>query len=247
MNRFLTILALLCITSSYSVAETKPVQTLAVGAAAPDFALRGVDGRTHRLRDFAKAKVLVVVFTCNHCPTAQAYEERIKSLVTDYSRRGVAVVAISPNDNKSVRLDELGYTDLNDSFEEMQIRAKHKQFNFPYLYDGDTQQVSRAYGPMATPHTFVFDAARKLRYVGRMDDNEREQFVKSRDLRSALDALLAGREVESKQTRSFGCSVKWAGKQETIKKFMDKLAAEPVTIELADVEALKELRRNGSG
>ena len=247
MKKIPMTLMMLLISCLCAGADTKPVQTLQIGSAAPDFALRGVDRRIHRLRNFAKAKVLVVVFTCNHCPTAQAYEERIKQLVNDYRGKGVTLVAISPNDNKSVRLDELGYTDLGDSLAEMKIRARHKQFNFPYLYDGDLQTVSRAYGPQATPHAFVFDAARKLQYVGRIDDSEREGFVKTRDLRDALDAMLAGSEVANKQTRSFGCSVKWAGKHEAVKAHLEKLAAEPVSIEMADAEALKELRKNSSG
>lgn len=229
----------------YCADQTKH-ETLALGAAAPDFNLRGVDGRFHRLRDYASAKILAIVFTCNHCPTAQAYEERIKQLVIDYKDKGVAFVAIMPNDPRSVRLDELGYTDLSDSYEEMKIRAAQKQFNFPYLYDGDTQAVANAYGPTATPHLFLFDAGRKLRYVGRIDDSEREQYVKVRDARAALDAMLAGRELANAQTKSFGCSIKWAGKQETVKHYMEKLAAEPVTVELADAQAMKDLRKNDS-
>ena len=122
-----------------------------------------MDGKVHQLAEYDKAKVLVMVFTCNHCPTAQAYEERIKKLAADYKDKGVALVAISPNDPKAVRLDELGYTDMGDSLDEMKIRAKDKGFNFPYLYDGDKQGVSKAYGPVATPHVFVFDGERKLR------------------------------------------------------------------------------------
>ena len=129
------------------VAENIP--TLAVGAAAPDFNLPGVDGRNWALKDFADAKALVVVFTCDHCPTAQYYEERIKQIVADYKDKSVALVAISPNDPKSIRLDELGWTDLSDSFAEMKLRAKQREYNFPYLYDGDTEAVSRAYGPVA--------------------------------------------------------------------------------------------------
>jgi peroxiredoxin len=221
--------------------------TLALGSAAPDFNLPGVDDRNYTLKDFASAKVLVVIFTCNHCPTAQYYEERIKKLVVDYKEKGVAFVAISPNDPKSVRLDELGYTDLSDSFEEMKIRARHKQFNFPYLYDGETETVSRAYGPVATPHAFIFDSARKLRFVGRIDDSEREQSVTVEDARNAIDALLAGKEPPVKQTKVVGCSVKWAGKADSVKAYLDKLAAEPVTLQPADADALKALRKNDSG
>lgn len=216
--------------------------TLQIGAQAPDFDLPGVDGRNWRLTDFATAKVLVVVFTCNHCPTAQYYEERLKQFTADYKDKGVAVVAISPNDPRSVRLDELGWTDLGDSFAEMKIRARDRAFNFPYLYDGDTETVSRAYGPVATPHVFVFDARRKLRYQGRIDDSERPQSVRVRYLRDVVDALLADKEPPHTSTRPVGCSIKWAGKADAVKEYMEKLAAEPVTVSLADENTLKALR-----
>ena len=119
-------------------------KTLEIGSKAPDFKLPGTDGKTYSLASFSKAKVLVVVFTCNHCPTAQAYEDRIIKLTSDYKAKGVQVVAISTNDPTAVRLDELGYTDLSDSFEEMKIRSKDKKYNFPYLYDGATQVTSLA-------------------------------------------------------------------------------------------------------
>ena len=194
-----------------ALAEPPGFHTLAIGDSAPDFKLPGVDGRDYSLKDFADAKVLVVIFTCNHCPTAQAYEERIIKLATDYKDKGVAVVAISPNDPKAVRLDELGYTDLSDSFAEMKLRAKSRKFPFPYLYDGDTQKTALAYGVLATPHVFIFDQERKLRYVGRIDDAE-VKTVKSHDARNALDALLAGKSVPVEKTRVFGCSTKWAEK-----------------------------------
>jgi thiol-disulfide isomerase/thioredoxin len=243
MTRPLLILFLAC---AAFAAETQ-VQTLEIRAKAPDFELQGVDGRTYSLKDFAGAKLLMVIFTCNHCPTAQAYEERIKRLVNDYKGKGVAFVAINPNDENSVRLDELGFTDLGDSFEDMKIRARQKAFNFPYLYEGDKTGLSRKYGPTATPHAFIFDQERKLRYVGRIDDSERESLAKVHDVRNALDALLAGQNVPVEKTRAFGCSIKWAGKAETVKQFMQKLAAEPVTVEMADAAALKDLRKNSSG
>jgi len=135
------------------------------------FCLPGVDGRTHCLRDYAASKVPVIAFTCNHCPTAQLYESRLKRLAADYADKGVTIVAIQPNSPKAVRLDEMGYTDVGDSFEEMTLRGAYRHFNFPYLYDGETQKVSRAYGPSATPHLFIFDGERKLRYQGRIDNN----------------------------------------------------------------------------
>src|SRR5689334_23260625 len=176
-----------------AVAADQP-KTLDIGATAPDFKLPGVDGKTYTLADFADAKLLVIVFTCNHCPTAQAYEKRIKAIDADYKDKGVRLLAISPNDPKAIRLDELGYTDLSDSFDEMKIRAKEHDFKFPYLYDGETQATARAYGVVATPHVFIFDQQRMLRYVGRIDDSDVKQ-VKSRDACNAIDALLAGKPV----------------------------------------------------
>ena len=229
--------------STFAAGEQPP--TLAIGAKAPDFKLPGVDGKTYALADFANSPVLVILFTCNHCPTAQAYEERIKSIVNDYKGKGVALVAISPNDPKSVRLDELGYTDLSDSFDEMKVRARHRQYNFPYLYDGQTQEASKKYGAVATPHVFVFDKGRTLRYQGRIDDSERPQLAKTRELRDAIDAVLAGRELAVTQTKVFGCSVKWAGKEEPVRQFMAKLAAEPVDVKPVDAAGLAALRKNG--
>ncbi len=219
-------------------------QPLAIGASAPDFSLPGVDGKTYSLKDFSASKILLIVFTCNHCPTAQAYEERIKQLVTDYKSKGVAVVAISPNDPLSVRLDELGYTDLSDSFEEMKIRAKDMQYNFPYLYDGENSQLSMKYGPQATPHVFIFDAKRTLRYTGRIDDGEKPGTAKTHDTRAALDALLAGKQVPVEKTKTFGCSVKWPSKRDYADKAPAEWAKEKVAIDDLDLDALKALLKN---
>ena len=240
---FLSLLSLLTLHSS--AADFQP-ETLALGSPAPDFRLQGVDLKYYRLKDFAQAKVLVVIFTCNHCPTAQYYEQRIKQLVNDYKDKGVAVVGIMPNDPGSVRLDELGWTDLSDSFAEMKIRACDRQYNFPYLYDGDTESVAKAYGPVATPHAFVFDSARHLRYVGAIDDSERPQHVTKHYLREALDALLASSEPPLTKTKVVGCSIKWAGKSASVAAYMEKLAAELVSLAEADTNALKDLRKNDS-
>jgi len=237
--------AVLAIFYSVSAAETLPA--LPPGSTAPDFNLPGVDGRNWSLKDFADAKILVVVFTCNHCPTAQYYEERIKQIAADYKDRGVAVVAIMPNDPKAVRLDELGWTDSGDTFAEMKIRARDHQFNFPYLYDGDTESVAHAYGPVATPHVFVFDAARKLRYAGAIDNSERIQHVTKHYLRDALDALLAGKELPVAQTKVVGCSIKWSGKEASAQAYLKQLAAEPVSVSPADTNTLQALRKNDSG
>jgi peroxiredoxin len=220
-------------------------KTLAIGSSAPSFSLKGTDGKTYTLHSFKGAKILAIVFTCNHCPTAQAYEDRLIQITKEYGAKGVAVVAVSPNDPKAVRLDELGYSDLNDSYAEMKIRAKEKGFNFPYLYDGDTQAMSLAYGPVATPHIFIFDADRKLRYQGRIDDVENPaKKPNNMDARNALDALLSNTEVPVAATKVFGCSVKWAEKEEGNKKAMEQWMKEPVALENIDEDGVKKLLQN---
>jgi len=228
-------------------AEGHGPPTLAVGSAAPDFCLPGIDGQTHCLKDYAAAKVLMIAFICNHCPTAQLYESRIKQIAEDYKDRGVAVVAIEPNNPNAVRLDEMGYTDVGDSPEEMKIRAEYRRFNFPYLYDGETQQISRLYGPTATPHIFIFDADRRLRYEGRVDNNPREPLVTKRDARVALDALLDGKQVLTPKTASVGCSTKWLYKEEGRREEMAEIEKRPVQLKLASADELKALRRNATG
>ncbi len=221
----------------------KGMATLKIGAAAPDFKLPGVDGKTYRLSDFAKAKVLVVVFTCNHCPTAQAYEDRLIRLHADFKGRGVAVVAISPNDPKAVRLDELGYSDLGDSLADMKIRAKDKRFKFPYLYDGETQKMSVAYGVLATPHVFIFDARRRLRYVGRVDDSDVGK-VKSHDARNAIEALLGNKPVRVETTRVFGCSTKWSDKRKSAAEALKRWNGEAVSLGTIDEKGVEQLAKN---
>lgn len=229
--------------SQISLAAPEGFKSLEIGDVAPDFKLRGVDHKEYSLSDFASSKLLLVVFTCNHCPTAQAYESRIIQLHADYKDRGVALVAISPNDDKAVRLDELGYTDLGDSFDEMKLRAKEQNFTFPYLYDGETQKTSLAYGVVATPQVFLFDQARKLCYVGRIDDSEVKTVTKH-DTRNAIDALLAGKPVPVAMTRTFGCSTKWAEKRADAKASLDKWDQEPVTLQDLDEAALTKLVKN---
>jgi peroxiredoxin len=226
------------------LADPPGLISLEIGAKAPDFHLPGVDGKTYSLNDFAGAKVLVVLFTCNHCPTAQAYEARVAKFHADYKDKGVALVAISPNDPKAVRLDELGYTDLTDSFEDMKVRALDHKYTYPYLFDGETQATSLAYGVLATPHVFVFDAARTLRYVGRWDDAESRKPVRSPDTLNAVDALLAGKPVPVEKTRPFGCSTKWADKHQTAIASVAKWDAEPVSLGPIDDAAVTKLVKN---
>jgi peroxiredoxin len=232
---------------SSAVADEGEPLPLEIGAPAPNFCLPGIDGENHCLKDYAGSKVLIIAFTCNHCPTAQLYESRIKQIADDYRGRSVTLLAIQPNSPKSVRLDEMGYTDVGDSFEDMKVRAAYRKFNFPYLYDGETQKVSQAYGPAATPHLFVFDAERKLRYQGRIDNNPREALVTSRDARNAVDAILEGKTVPVAKTPSVGCSTKWLYKEEGRKEELAEIEAKPVQLQTASAADLKALRNNASG
>lgn len=226
-------------------ADPAGFKSLQIGDAAPDFKLPGVDGKEYTLKSFADSPLLLLIFTCNHCPTAQAYEERILQLHAKYKDRGVALVAISPNDPQAVRLDELGYTDLGDSFDDMKLRAKERRFAFPYLFDGDTQQTSLVYGVLATPQLFLFDQDRKLRYVGRIDDSD-VKTVTSHDARNALDALLAGRPVPVEKTRVFGCSTKWSDKREDARKSLEKWNQEAVELQPLGEEGVAKLAKNAT-
>jgi peroxiredoxin len=219
--------------------------TLAIGSQAPEFDLPGIDGKAHKLGEY-KAPILAVMFICNHCPTSQLYEGRMKKLVTDYASKGVDFVAINPNDPKAVTLSELGYTDVTDSPEDMKIRAEYRHFNFPYLYDGETQSVTQAYGAQATPHIFIFDKDRKLQYEGRIDSAQRESAVKIQDARLALDAMLAAKPVATPHTPAFGCSTKWKSKIDSRVAEQKKIEAEPVTLEPVTADELKKLRSNPS-
>ncbi|MEZ6060043.1 MAG: redoxin domain-containing protein [Planctomycetaceae bacterium] len=225
------------------IAAAKDVEPLAIGSKIPDFSLPAVDGKTYSVSDFKDAKMLVVIFTCNHCPTAQAYEDRVLKLDADYRDRGVRLIAISPNDPLAVRLDELGYTDVGDSLDDMKYHARRRGYTFPYLYDGETQRVSTAFGVLATPHVFVFDKDRRLRYQGRIDDEE-VKTPTSHDARNAIDALLAGRPVPVETTRVFGCSTKWADKRDSARQAVEKWNAEPVELTTVDAAKLKEIVAN---
>ena len=232
--------------SAASFAE--PVHpTLALGSPAPDFSLPGTDGATHKLADYSASRILVVIFTCNHCPIAQMYEERINQLYADYAGKNVAVIAIQPNDPKAIRVDELDSSDISDTLAEMKIRVQFHHLNYPYLYDGETQAVAEAFGPKATPHVFVFDQQRKLRYEGRFDNSYRKELVKTTEVRDAIEALLADRPVAVGHTGVFGCSTKWKEKHASQLEEANKMEAEPVSVEPATAEVLKKLRANAMG
>ena len=220
------------------------IPILPVGSPAPDFSLPGIDGKTHSLKDYASSKVLVLIFTCNHCPVAQMYEKRIKQLYNDYKNRGVAVVVIMGNDPTAEKYSELGFTDVGDSFDDMKTRAAFRSLPYPYLYDGATQVVAHKYGPTATPHVFVFDEKRILRYEGRIDSNQREQLATKHETRDAIEALLAGKPVLVKDTPAVGCSTKWAFKEATAKAQALEDDQKPVTVELVTATQLKTLMKN---
>ena len=173
---------------------------LQIGQTANSFGpLKAADGKSYGLADF-KEKLLVVIFSCNHCPYVVAYEDRIIAVQGEYAAKGVRVVAINSNDS-------VKYPD--DGFEKMKVRAAEKKFNFSYLHDAD-QAVARAFGATNTPHVFVLDEKRTLQYVGRIDDSwDRPERVKQRDLRNALDALLSGQAPQPSSTLPVGCSIKW--------------------------------------
>jgi len=238
------LLAVLFLSLGVASAEVHPI--LPLGSPAPDFALPGVDGQVHKLNDYASSPVLVVVFTCNHCPIAQMYEHRIQQLANDYQSKGVAVVAIQPNDPQAIRIDELDSSDVSDSLPEMKIRVQYKHLTYPYLYDGDTQQVTRAYGPQATPHVFIFDQQRRLRYEGRMDNSYRMELVKTQDARNAIDALLAHKEVAVKHTGVFGCSTKWKEKSADRVAAIEKINQQPVSVDMISKAELTTLSKNPS-
>ena len=177
--------------------------TLSLRSQAPDFDLPGVDGKRYSLASFADAKVLVVVFSCNHCPYVIGSEDRMIRFYNDFAPRGVAMVAINANESKD---------HPEDSFEKMVERAQEKRFPFPYVRDED-QSVAMKYGALRTPHYYVFDENRKLRYTGRMDDNPRTPGAETtHELRDAVEALLEGENPPIEVTNPIGCNVKWWGK-----------------------------------
>lgn len=187
--------------ASVSVADEIPI-----GSQAPGFELEGTDGATHSLDAITAAhgdrpapKATVVVFTCNHCPFAKAYEPVLIELAKKYADRGVAWVLINPNDPK---------IQPQDSFDKMVERAKERGYPFPYLFDA-TQETAKAYGARVTPHVFLLDAERVVRYHGRVNDSKDQTKVESNDLVDALEAVLGGNEVANASTKAFGCSIKW--------------------------------------
>ncbi len=194
---FLPIILLLALAFLFIQMRTKGYN---VGDTATDFKLKNIDGKKMSLKDIKKAKGYIVIFTCNHCPFSVANEDRIIALNAKYAPQGLPVVAINPNDATQ-------YPD--DSFENMKVRAKDKNFTFPYLYD-DTQEIAKAYGATKTPHIFVLDNKRVVKYIGAIDDSPRKsEGVSKKYLEEALDAMLAGKNIENASTKAVGCGIKW--------------------------------------
>ena len=225
--------------------QAEDIKTLEIGAAAPDFSLPGVDGKTYTLDSFRDSKILVIIFTANHCPTAQAYEDRILKLYKDFHQKGVEFILVSSNNPDALCLEEMGYSDLGDSFEEMKIRAQEKKYPIPYLFDGNTQEMAKAYGPSTTPHVFIFDDQRKLRFCGRIDEME-NPYKKStqNDTRNAVMALLDGKPVPVEKTKVFGCSIKWSSKIAWRNKLDSDWKNKLVEVLEADVKSIQEIISN---
>jgi peroxiredoxin len=222
----------------------KPVP-LTEGQGAPDFKLPGVDGENYTLKDFSGGKALAVIFTTNHCPDAIASHGRMVALVDHFNGKPVKFVAINSNSPEGLHLPELGWTVYDDSFEDMKLIAKDSGFNLPYLYDGETQEVAKAYGAVATPHVFIFDQQLKLRYNGRMDNGRRRVgAVEKNEARDAISAILGGRKIEVVKTRPVGCTTKWQEKSEMVAGEDRKWKAQPVTVEKADAKTLGKLAAN---
>jgi thiol-disulfide isomerase/thioredoxin len=220
-------------------------KVLAIGSPIPAFSLSGTDGKIYTVENFKEARILCVVFTCNHCPDSVGAAARFQQIYQDYKGKGVAIVAVNGNNGDSLTPDELGYSPFGDKPEEMAPFAKDYGWTFPYLYDGETQGFIKACGAQSTPHLFVFDADRKLRYTGRMDDGRRNPgAVEKSYLRDALDAMLAGTEVKEPVTRSFGCSTKWLFKKASVAVDQAAWEKRPVTVADLDEELSKKLRAN---
>lgn len=180
------------VSATESAAESKVAK---VGDKAPAWKdLDGTDGKKHSLKDLEKAKAVAVVFTCNSCPVAQAYEDRLIKLTNDYKDKGVAVIAINVN------------KDASNSLEAMKQRSEKKGMPYAYLFD-PSQQIARDFGATCTPHAFLLDGHRKIVYAGAIDDDMNADAVKKHSLQEAIDAVLAGKEPTVATTKQFGCGI----------------------------------------
>ncbi len=251
MAKSVLCLAALSVIAAPSMAADFPpgMQHLNIGDQAPDFTLPGIDGRDWSLKDFGDAKVLMVYFTSNHCPVCHAHDPRLMTLLKEVEGESVSVVAINPNSGDGLRVDELGYSKYDDSFEDMKPYAKDEGFTFPYLYDGETQATAKKYGCLATPHVFLFDQERRLRYKGRLDDSRFPDpaTVKKRDARDAIVAMLADKPVPVPETKPFGCSTKWREKISQVVEDNKQWQSAEVTLDEIDAKGIAKLVINDTG
>lgn len=227
------------------VLPLSPIVPLEIGMKAPDFKLPGVDGRWYNLSDF-KEEILVVVFLSNHCPYAQVYEERLIRFAQEYSKKGVDLVAISPNSPLSTPDDVMGYSDLDDTYEAIQIRSNDRAFNFPYLYDGDNQQVSIQFGLKSIPEAFVFNRDRELQYRGRIDVTPIWKAADAEDLRLVVDAVKRDGEIIRRVRDSQGCKVYWSWDQVEKDALSEAWNLAPVNLKLIDLDSMKTILVNFS-
>lgn len=222
------------------------VKPLEIAARAPDFHLPGSDGRWYRLEDF-DAPILVVAFLSNHCPNSQVYEDRLSSFYEDYADQGVDLVVISPNSPLATPDEAMGYSDLDDSYEAMMIRTKEKGLNYPYLYDGDDQEVSIKYGPSTVPSVFVFDKDRLLKYRGRIDVSSMWKAANAEDLRMAVNAVKRKGEIIRPERELNGCKIYWSWDQAERDSLEKSWKESPVRLKNLTLDSLKTLLVNFSG
>ena len=250
MKSIVILVACLFCTLSYGIAADNPpgFQKLEIGDPAPQFKLSGIDDRDWSLDDFKDAQVLLVYFTSNHCPVCHAQDPRLLALLKELAGKSVAVVAINPNSGDGLRPDELGYSKYDDSFEHMKLYAKDEGFTFPYLYDGTTQAVAKLYGCLATPHVFIFDHDRALRYQGWLDDSRfpDPSTVKRHDAKDAILALLDDKPVPVAETKPFGCSTKWREKIPDVTKDNENWEKAEVTLDEITSAGVAALVKNAT-
>jgi len=248
MFKSITAIMLCLLPMTSFAAPPEGIKNLSIGDSAPDFTLPGTDGKEYKLSDFSEPDVLMIYFTGTHCPTSHGIESRLQQLVADMEGKSFQVVAINPNHNDGLRPDEFSYSKYDESFESSKQYAEDLGWTFPFLYDGETQNVAKAYGCLHTPHLFIFDKERKLQYNGRFDDSRYKDpaTVKKPDARNAVVAMLEGKPVPVAVTRPFGCSTKWREKKAGVIEDDKKWASTKAVIEEIDAEGIKKLRANGT-
>ena len=220
------------------------VKTLEIGSRMPAFKLIGANDEYFDSKKLAKANAILIVFLSNYCATSQGYEQRIMDISEDYREQGLRVVTISPNSPLAISLEEMGYSDLDDSFASMRLRSRNQHFDFPYLYDGDDHQVSLKFGPRALPHAFLFDDNQVLRYRGNIDGGERPGTAQGQRLRNAINAVLEDREIIRAAVDAYGCQVKWSWMHQEKTESDSLWSARPVGLQKFTMDSLKTIMVN---